>query len=658
MPQYARLLQTFLQGQPYCVLITEFYGESEKEVAAKVQGLRAHLQRQNIGEAIVSILDPALQANVWAVRKAGLGLMMSIKGDHKPLPFIEDAAVPVEHLAEYVTRIEKFCSDLGTRVAYYAHASGGCIHIRPLINAKKAEEVARLPQISEFAVELLGQYGGALSSEHGDGRARSWLNERFFGKELYRLFKEVKRTFDPHGILNPGIIVDPQKMTENLRYGPEYRVISLREHLDFHEDMGFHRAVEMCNGAGVCRKKTTGTMCPSFMVTREEMHSTRGRANALRAAMSGLLPASEFASHKMFEVMDLCIECKACKAECPSSVDMAKIKFEFLAHYYEENGISLRSKILGDLHRWQKWAGGKWAPVANALARNPFSRQILHKILGIAPQRRLPEFARPNFLTWAQRRQASETAREGNNRVILFADCFNSYYQPEVAIAAVEFLEGLGFRVEVYGQGCCGRTMISKGLVQKARSAARQTVETLETAGEGHLPIIGLEPSCLLSLRDEYAYLLPGDARVQSLAKRSFLFEEFIAEFGGNTPQTPSLTQTPWQILVHGHCHQKALVGTGPTRQALEWLPDCRVEEIDSGCCGMAGSFGYEKEHYEISLAMAERRLMPAVRHASEDTLIVAPGFSCRSQILHCTGRKALHPAQVLRQAIEPAKLG
>ncbi|MFN2173589.1 MAG: FAD-binding and (Fe-S)-binding domain-containing protein, partial [Candidatus Promineifilaceae bacterium] len=324
VPAYSRLLETFLHGRPDCVLITEFYGESEAELRDKVARLEAHLEKQQVGAtAVTRAFDPALQANVWTVRKVGLGLMMSIKGDHKPIPFIEDSAVQPEHLAEYVTRLEAFCNDLGTQVAYYAHASAGCIHIRPLINQKAASDVAKMPQIVSFAVEMLGAYGGSLSSEHGDGRARSWMNERFFGPELYGLYKQVKQIFDPHGIFNPDNIVDAGPMTENLRYGAAYQAIQLTPHLDFSEDGGFDRAVEMCNGAGICRKRTTGTMCPSFMATREEEHSTRGRANLLRAALSGKLPPEELTGPRIYEAMDLCIECKACKAECPSAVDMA-----------------------------------------------------------------------------------------------------------------------------------------------------------------------------------------------------------------------------------------------------------------------------------------------------------------------------------------------
>ena len=653
VPEYARLLTTFIEGEPHCVLITEFHGESESEVEAKIERLKTHLAQEKVGRTVVPAISPQLQNNVWTVRKAGLGLLMSIKGDHKPIPFIEDAAVPVEHLAEYVTRVEKFCNDLGTRVAYYAHASAGCIHIRPLINTKTASEVDKLPVIATFAVELLGEYGGSLSSEHGDGRSRSWLNERFFGRDLYALFRQVKQVFDPHNILNPGNIVDPPPMTENLRYGADYAVIPIREHLDFSLDMGFHRAVEMCNGAGVCRKKTTGTMCPSFMVTREEEHSTRGRANALRAVLSGRLPPDELTSPRMYQVMDLCVECKACKAECPSSVDMAKIKFEFLAQYYQKHRVPLRTRLFADIARWSRWSSGALAPVVNRALKNGVIRWGLERFVGITRQRPLPEFARRPFTHWFRQRMTDGGGRIGSDeRVVLFNDTFNTYNEPQVAIAATEVLEAAGFQVILPGHKCCGRPMISKGLVNEARRAAQDTVNRLAPFAEQGLPIVGLEPSCLLTIRDEYLYLLPDDPWVKVVAEHCYTFEEFIAGLADEGRLALEFNGQPRHILLHGHCHQKALVGTGPSRRVLELPPGYTVTEVDSGCCGMAGAFGYEAEHYQLSMAMAERRLLPAVREQGDETLIAAAGVSCRQQIRHGSGRVARHPAEILRAAL------
>ncbi len=648
-PQYARLLKNFIDGDPNCVLITEFCGESDAELRQKVDRLKAHLPSQNVpAGAITEAWTNQQQTDVWTVRKVGLGFLMSIKGDHKPIPFIEDAAVPVEHLADYVTKIEQFCNDLGTQVAYYAHASAGCVHIRPLVNTKVATEIAKLPQIGAFSVELLRGYGGSLSSEHGDGRTRGWLNEQFFGAELYGLYQQVKQTFDPHNLLSPGNVVDAPVMTNHLRYGADYKVVQLEEQIDFSEDQGFHRAVEMCNGAGICRKTTTGTMCPSYMVTREEEHSTRGRANLLRAALSGQLPPEELTGKRMYEAMDLCIECKACKSECPSSVDMTKIKFEFLAQYYKKNGVPLRARLMADIARFSRWNSGALAPVVNTIMGNGAVRWLMEKTLGVGRHRRLPQFAREPFTTWFQNRKAPP---KGNRQVVLFNDTFNTYNYPHISIAATEVLEAAGFEVLLPGHWCCGRPMISKGLVDKARAAAQDCIEKLAPFAEKGIPIVGLEPSCLLTLRDELLTLLPDDPRGSMIAGNSFLFEEFIAKLADDGELDLNFREAADKVLLHGHCQQKALVGTGPSKQTLG-LSGCNVEEVDSGCCGMAGSFGYEAEHYEISQAMGERRLLPAVREADTGTKLVAAGVSCRQQIKHFTGRQALHPAELLRSQL------
>ena len=660
VPAYARLVNSFVEGDPHCLLVTEFYGESESELKAKIDRLQTHLKKEKVNfDTIVPAISPQIQQNVWAVRKVALGLLMSVKGDHKPIPFIEDSAVPVEHLAEYVTQLEQFCADLGSRMIYYAHASGGCLHIRPMINTKVATDIEKLPRISEFAVELLGAYGGTWSSEHGDGRARSWLNERFFGKALYDLYRDVKRTFDPANIFNPGNVVEGPSMVEHLRFGAGYTVLPIKEHLDFSQDQGFHRAIEMCNGAGICRKKTEGTMCPSFMVTREEEHSTRGRANALRAAISGSLPAEAFSSNRMFEVMDLCIECKACKAECPSSVDMAKIKFEFLAHYYDSHPVPFRTKLFADIAFWSHLGSGVTAPLANWGLNNPLSRWGLERMLGISRNRQLPELATVPFTHWFKYRpksglkQKSAGSDHKPQKVVLFNDTFNTYNYPQTAVAATELLEAAGFEVILPGHKCCGRPMISKGLVNKARRAAQDTINKLAPLAEQGLPIIGLEPSCLLSIRDEYAYLLPNDRwRVDLIAAHCFTFEEYFSGLADRDELPLEFTTETKQILLHGHCHQKAMVGTEPSRRTLSLPPAYHVTEVDSGCCGMAGSFGYETEHYEISMTMAERRLLPAVRKQPADTVIAASGVSCRQQIKHGTGRQALHPAEILRHAI------
>ncbi len=650
VPEYARLLDTFLAGQPNCILITEFYGESDADLRAKVARLEEQMRRQQTGVThITSAFDRQRQANVWEVRKVGLGLMMSIKGDHKPIPFIEDAAVPPEHLADYVQQIETFCNDLGTNVAYYAHASAGCIHIRPLINSKDARDVAKMPAIMRFSVELLGRYGGSLSSEHGDGRSRSWINEHFFGPELYRLYQEVKQIFDPRNLLNPNIIVNALPMTENLRYGEEYQTIPLRTHLDFSHEQGYERAIEQCNGAGICRKKISGTMCPSFMVTREEEHSTRGRANLLRAAISGQLPPEALTSRRLFDAMDLCVECKACKAECPSSVDMAKIKFEYLAQYYESNPVPLRSRLFANIGAMNRRFSGRLAPLANWGIGNGGVRWGMEKAAGISRQRELPRFARHSYLDWAANRS---NPRRSERRVVLFNDTITTFSEPHIAIAATELLEAAGLEVIPSGHLDEGRPMISKGLVEPARQAAIRTLDKLAPYAAAGIPIVGLEPSSILALRDDYLYLVADDERVRQVAEQALTFEEFLDRLTAQGELPLSFTGESRQVLLHGHCHQKALVGTGPSKRVLSLPPNYTVTEVDSGCCGMAGAFGYEAEHLEISLKMGERRLLPAVREASAETLIVAAGTSCRHQIKHGTGREALHPAELLRQAL------
>ncbi|HSH01983.1 MAG TPA: FAD-linked oxidase C-terminal domain-containing protein [Anaerolineae bacterium] len=649
VPQYARLLDTFLQGQPYCVLITEFYGDNPAHLQAQIDNLRQHLHRQALGaQAITPLLDPQAQQNVWRVRKVALGFLMSIKGDYKPVPFIEDAAVPVEHLAAYIAKLEAFCHDLGTQVAYYAHASAGCIHIRPLMNTKKAEELAKLTAIADFSVDLLHGYGGSLSSEHGDGKARSWLNPRFFGPDLYHLYQQVKQIFDPHNIFNPGHIVNAPAMTDNLRYGPSYDVIPLTTHLDFSPNDGFHRAVEQCNGAGICRKRLTGTMCPSFMATRNEEDSTRGRANALRAAFSGRLPAEELTSPRMYQVMDLCVSCKACQAECPSSVDMAKIKTEFLAQYYAEHGTPLRARLFSQIDRANRLFSGPLAPLANTLATSPPARALLTR-LGLTPDRPLPAFSRAPFPAWFAQHQQPNHSRP----VLLAVDSYNAYNHPHIPITAVRLLNRAGYHVRTIPLTDYGRPAFSKGLITDARHAATQIMAHLAPFAHSHIPILFLEPSDLSMIHDDYASLIPHHPDLAAVKAVSQSIEEFLLGEIDNGRCSLPLTTTPRQLILHGHCHQKALFGTAATRTLLTQPANYTLTELDTSCCGMAGSFGYEAEHLTISQAMGERRLAPTIRNTPPDTLLVAPGTSCREQIHHLTGRAAYHPIQILWQALQ-----
>ena len=648
-PQYAPLLDGVIDGEPKYVLITEFYGESKNELRARTTQLK-----KKVRSNMVVIFDRQIQQNVWSVRKAALGSLMSVDGDYKPVPFIEDAAVPVEHLGEYVGKMERFCDDLGTEMAYFAHASAGCLHVRPMVNTKMASEIAKLPQIMGFAVNLLRGYGGALSSEHGDGRSRSWAAQKFFGAELLGIYRQIKTAFDPDNIFNPGNIVDGSPMTENLRYGENYKPVKLNLHLDFSATKGFAGAVEACNGEGVCRKEGTGTMCPSYMATRDEKYSTRGRANALRATLNGILPPDALTDERMYEIMDLCVSCKSCKSECPSAVDMAKLKFEFLAQYHKVHGIPFRSKIFGYIHIINRIAAGPFAPLINAIMANKIMRILLEKTVGISSKRVMPKFAKVPFTKWLKKHQplAPKGKKNLGKKVLLFNDTFNTYNDPEVAISATEVLEALGFEVLLSGVKCCGRPAISKGLVELARKLAQDTVERLYPFAKQGIPIVGLEPSSLLSMRDEYLYLLPDDPRVEIISEHAYTFEEFIAKLDAEGNWDLPLKTPASHLLLHGHCHQKAISGLKPSAATLNLLPNTDVETLDTGCCGMAGSFGYEAEHYDISMKMGEDRLFPAVRKVDNETLIVTAGTSCRHQVKDGTGKKALHPAEVIRQAM------
>jgi Fe-S oxidoreductase len=469
-----------------------------------------------------------------------------------------------------------------------------------------------------------------------------------YGPRVFQAHRELKRAFDPRNLLNPGNIVDSPGLTEHLRYGPRYTTSAPTTLLDFSAQGGFAAAVEMCNGVGVCRKTLEGTMCPSYMATRDEEHSTRGRANALRAVLSGRVPAADFTGRRLYEVMDLCLECKACKAECPSNVDMAKLKYEFLSHYYAANGLPLRNRFFGRIE-WVSRLGAPVAPLANWLARRGPSRWLLERALGIDRRRPLPRLAAPTFTAWFRTHAAPAAAPRGE--VVLFADTFVTYNQPEIGRAAVGLLEAAGYRVRLVDKKCCGRPLISKGMLGAARAHAAWNVERLYPWAEAGVAIVGLEPSCLLTLRDEYVDLLRTDA-ARTVAAQSLLFEEFLERERGRGLTLPFAARDR-KALLHGHCHQKALVGTAPTVAALRWA-GFDVSEVDSGCCGMAGSFGFEREHYDVSVRLGNRRLAPAVRAAGADVVLVAPGISCRQQIEHLTGRQAKHPAEALWDSLRP----
>lgn len=654
-PGYAERL-TFIDGTPGGVLIVEYAGNSKEALSAKLDALDGVLPGTDARGPARRVVDDAAIKNVWGIRKEGLGLVMGVEGDYKPWAVIEDASVPVEHLPDYIDELSTLIDSMGVRAAYYAHASAGCLHVRPFVNTKTQEGVEQLDAIARGSLKLVKRYGGAISSEHGDGIVRGALNREMLGDELYAVNKKTKAIFDPDNLLNPGKIVDVPPLTENLRMGPNYDTRPLATSMSFDAEGGFAHLLEKCNGNGACRKRDTGTMCPSFMATRDEEDSTRGRANALRSALAGDLPEDAFTSDRMYEVMDLCIQCKACKTECPSNVDMAKIKTEWLHQYWQEHRMPWRTWLFAHQPQFvRKLAGTPLASLVNWSSRQGWMRRIGEWMMGVSAERDLPPFARETAF-----QMDLEAANPSDGpEVVFFADTFNAYHTPEVVRAAVQFLQRTGHRVTLAPEGlCCGRTFLSKGLVTKAQHTALRTLEGLYPYVKKGLPIVGLEPSCIHALDDEFLSLLPGELRAQELAEQVHGFEEFVAqrlaEGALDTAEWASSMSTNGsknELLLHGHCHQKALVGTEATERILQ-AAGYDVTSLDAGCCGMAGAFGYEAEHVDISKQMAELRLAPAVRQTPEQTTVSAPGFSCRSQIKDVTTRTAQHPAVLLNEAL------
>ena len=638
----------FIKGDPGAVLAVEFYGDSNDELYEKLDALERKMKSVGLGYAFVRCFTAEEKQRVWETRKAGLGLLMGTTGDHKPVGFVEDAAVAIKDLPEYVRRFDKIVADHDTTASHYAHASVGLLHNRPVINLKSESDIQKMHSIAAHVRDLLMDLGGAMSGEHGDGLVRSEWIESMFGPRIYGALREVKSAFDPTNIMNPGKIIDPPPMTESLRFGPNYRTIKIDTYFDFSSQDGFAGAIEMCNGVGACRKTLTGTMCPSFIGTREEEHSTRGRANALRAVISGNLAREDFKSERLHEVLDLCLECKACKAECPSNVDMAKIKYEFLAHYYKERGLPIRNRLFGEIARFSKF-GSKFAPLSNWFVNRWISKRILEKYVGVDQRRSLPRFVRRTF----EKRFAGRRRPTGNQRkqVVLFHDTFMNYNYPHIGEAALHVLETAGFEVILPQKKCCGRPMISKGMLDQAIENARYNVEQLKPYAAKGIPIVGCEPSCILALRDDYVDLIEGsDAKL--VGERAFMIEEFLINAHEAGELNLDFTDDRKDILLHGHCHQRAIVGIQPSVKALNLPPGFTVEVMDSSCCGMAGSFGYEKEHYDLSMKIGELRLFGKIKEKEGDFEVAVAGVSCREQIRHGTGKEPKHLIELLADAI------
>ncbi|MCL4766302.1 MAG: FAD-binding protein [Hyphomicrobiaceae bacterium] len=685
------VMDAYVRGQPDALLLTEFAEDDQAENLRRLDRLDELMGDLGHPGTVVKVADAAGQKAVWEVRASGLNIMMSMKSEGKPVSFIEDCAVPLEHLADYTERLTAVFERHGTRGTWYAHASVGCLHVRPVLNLKLEKDAGTMRAIAEEAFAMVKEYKGAHSGEHGDGLVRSEFHEMMYGRRTVELFEEVKDTFDPRGIMNPGKIVRAPRMNDRtlFRYKPDYRAPEMATVLDWSAypgaGGGFQGAVEMCNNNGECRKLDSGVMCPSYRVTRDERDVTRGRANTLRLAISGQLGPDALASDEMLETLKLCVSCKACRRECPTGVDMARMKIEVLAAAAKRRGLPLKDRLIAYLPRYAPYAASV-APLMNVRNAVPGLAWLMERLTGFTAKRKLPRWTRRPFSPSPRLRGDGrgegqpQTATRASaphpdplpigdgeresmrGEVALFADTFNTYFEPENLYAAAEVLERLGYRVRVVqpdGGGrpvCCGRTFLSAGLIEEARAEAQRLLAAVQPYAERGVPVVGLEPSCLLTLRDEIPALLPGH-EAKRAAEHALLLEEFLArEVDAGRLKGP-VARRQGRVLLHGHCHQKSFGAMPAVSKMLSLVDGLETQVVQSSCCGMAGAFGYAADTYQVSMAMGELSLLPAVRKADAETIIAADGFSCRHQIEDGAGRQTLHVAVVLRDALAKAEV-
>ncbi|MCD4773726.1 MAG: FAD-binding protein [Bacteroidales bacterium] len=646
----------FINGDPAAILIVEFVSDDKEDIQKKIREMTAEMMDKKLAYHFPHIIDEDI-AKVWDLRKAGLGLLSNIPGDAKPVPVVEDTAVDPKVLPEYIDEFVEMLDKYNLSCVYYAHIATGELHLRPVLDLKKEKDVELFHTIALETAHLVKKYNGSLSGEHGDGRLRGEFIPLMIGEKNYNLIKEIKKTWDPENIINPGKIVDTPQMNTFLRYKPGQQTREFETVFDFSKDGGYMRAIEKCTGSGDCRKSEIigGTMCPSYMATKDENNSTRARANILREFLTNPDNTNPFNQKEVYDILDLCLSCKACKSECPSSVDITKYKAEFMQHYYDANTIPLRTRAIAHITMFNKL--GSLVPwIYNFFMKNKIFSGMVKRILGFAPQRSMPLLYKTTLRRWMKKnlRKNGEVANP-KSKLYLFADEFTNYNDVKIGITAVKLLRSLGYNVEIPKHTLSGRTFLSKGLIRSAKKIANKNVKLLKDVISEETPLVGIEPSGILAFRDEYIELVDKECRndAKILAKSCFMIDEFIvAEIKKGNITKEQFTDKKQFIKLHGHCHQKSLASTGPTKEMLSLPENYMVEEIKSGCCGMAGAFGYEKEHYDISMKIGELVLFPEVRKAESGTIIAAPGTSCREQIMDGTGRKALHPVEVFYYAL------
>lgn len=637
----------FLEGEPKYILITQFEGNDVEELHRKAEGLAGKLKEKSLGYAYPIISETDKMNRVWNLRKAGLGLLMGLGEDGRSPSFCEDTAVRVQDLPEYVKEFRAILKKHNTNCVFYAHASVGELHLRPQINISSEAGLQTMKTMAEEIADLVKKYNGSLSGEHGDGRVRAPYIRKILGEEMLPVLRQVKEIWDPGYIFNPGKIVNPKPIDEDLRFSPSYKKPNPETVLAWRKEGSFGSAIELCNGAGVCRKlaESGGTMCPSYMATKDEKDSTRGRANVFRQVFAGEDPKG-YRSKELKEALDLCLSCKACKSECPANVDMAKMKTEFMNGWHQANGSSLKERFFADAAKVFPLASIT-PSLSNKVASSGLGKKVLENIFGIDARRDLPQFAPQTFRSWFKKHQRNGAVKS-DEKVVLFVDIFTNYNDPEIGKAAVKVLEKMGYEVLIPKAMETGRPQLSKGFLKEAQSKCSKVLDEFEGFVERGIPIVGLEPSEILTVRDEFLELCSSEQLplVTKMAETSFLFEEFVAE---NKNRLPS-SKEKQKVTLHGHCHSKALVGNEPTVEALT-ASGYEVEVLQTGCCGMAGSFGYEKEHYEVSQDIGELVLFPALRNRKE-ALVCAPGFSCRHQIKDGVDINSYHPAELIYRNI------